>query len=320
MDQRHLRQFIAVAEEHCFSLAAKRLGISQPALSRQVRHLEEKLGVPLFIRTKRRVELTEAGQVFLDEVRRGLLHIDWAMQAARQAGHGEVGRLAIGFVGPATYSVLPPAMQAFQRRFPRVELDLDEASTGEQMAALREGRLQLGFLCPSAAYDDLSIEPVLAEAVVVAVPRGHPLAAEPRVHLSALAAEPLLMVRRELEPTLFESYMELCADAGVTPNLLLGPNPLHLRLSLVAAGLGFAIVPASVRNLRRPDLVYRALHPQPPKLILAAAWRPDDPSPTLRAFLGVMREVIQRQRPVEPSTPRITLAGSARAGAPGIGR
>jgi len=294
MDQRHLRQFIAVAEEHCFSLAAQRLGVTQPALSRQIRKLEEELGVQLFYRTPRRVELTEAGQVFLDEVRQGLLQMDLAMRAARQAGNGEVGRLAIGFVGAATYSVLPPVLRAFLHRFPRVELDLDEMTTGHQLEGLREGRIQLGFLCPPVGCDDLAIEPVLAEAVAVALPRGHRLAGEPRVHLSDLAGEPLLIVRQHLEPALFESVMRLCAEAGVSLNLLQGPNPLHLHLSLVAAGVGFAIVPASVRNLRRPDLVYRPLHPQPARVVLAAAWRPDDSSPVLRSFLAVTRNVTNR--------------------------
>jgi DNA-binding transcriptional LysR family regulator len=306
MEQRQLRRFIAVADELHFTRAAARLGIPQPALSLQIRQLEEELGTTLFRRTKRRVELTAAGQVLLTEARRALAQLDWAVEAARRAGQGEVGRLALGFVGPATYSVLPPILRAFHQRFPDVELDVDELNTGRQLPALREGRLQLGFLRPPAPAESegLVIEPVLREAVVVALRRGHPLAGDRLVHLSELADEPLLIFRRDLEPTLYDSYMRLCAGAGITPRVLHEANPMHLIIGLVAAGLGFALLPASVRNLQRPDVVYRTLQPQPPKVVVAAAWRADEPSPILHAFLGIMREVVGPQPAAEePSAP-----------------
>ncbi len=297
MEQRQLRRFISVAEELHFTRAAARLGVPQPALSLQIRQLEEELGIALFRRTKRRVELTAAGQMFLIEARRALDQLDWAVRAARRAGQGEVGRLALGFVGPATYSVLPPILRAFHERFPDVELDVDEMNTGRQLPALREGRIQLGFLRPPEpdGNEGLVIETILREAVVVALRRGHPLAGGRRLHLGELVDEPLLMFRRDLEPTLYDSFMRLCAEAGITPRVLHSANPMHLIVSLVAAGLGFAILPASVRNLQRPDVVYRTLQPQPPKVEIAAAWRPDEPSPVLHAFLDVMRDVVGHQ-------------------------
>lgn len=303
MELRQLRQFVAVADELHFTRAAVRLGISQPALSLYIRQLEQEIGVSLFRRTRRRVELTAAGEVLLAEARRSLTQLDWAVGAARRAERGEVGRLALGFVGPATYSVLPPILRVFHERFPDVELDVDELNTGQQLPALREGRLQLGFLRPPSAADSngLVIEPVLREAVVVALRRGHPLAGDTRVHLSELAEEPLLIFRRDLEPTLYDSYMRLCAEAGITPRVLHEANPLHLIIGLVAAGLGFTLLPASVRKLQRPDVVYRPVVPQPPKVVIAAAWRIDEPSPTLHAFLGVMREVIGQRVPTGSS-------------------
>jgi DNA-binding transcriptional LysR family regulator len=313
MEQRQRRRFVAVAEELHLTRAAARLGIPQPAPSLQIRQLEEELGIALFRRTKRRVELTAAGQVLLTEARRALAQLEWAVEAARRAGQGEVGRLALGFVGPATYSVLPPILRAFHERFPDVELDVDELNTGRQLPALREGRLQLGFLRPPAPADSdgLVIEPVLHEAVVVALRRGHPLAGDRRVHLSELADEPLLIFRRDLEPTLYDSYMRLCADAGITPRVLHEANPLHLIIGLVAAGLGFALLPASVRNLQRPDVVYRPLEPQPPKVEVVAAWRRDEPSPVLRAFLGVMRDVVSQHTPARrPPAPEDTTVPS----------
>lgn len=299
MENRHLRRFVVLAEELHFTRAAARLGVPQPALSLQIRHLEEELGVALFRRTRRHVELTEAGEVFLTEARRALDQFNWAVRAARRAGQGEVGRLALGFVGPATYSVLPSILGGFHLRFPEVELDVDELNTGRQLPALREGRIQLGFLRPPtpSESDGLMVEPVLRETVVVALRRGHPLAGEPCLHLGELAGEPLLMFRRDLEPTLYDSYLRLCADAGITPSVLHSANPMHLIVGLVAAGLGFTILPASARNLKRPDVVYRALRPQPPRVVLAAAWRADDESPVLRAFLGVMRDVVGHQEP-----------------------
>jgi DNA-binding transcriptional LysR family regulator len=137
---------------------------------------------------------------------------------------------------------------------------------------------------------------------VVALRRGHPLAGDRIVNLRDLADEPLLIFRRDLEPTLYDSYMRLCADADITPRVLHEANPMHLIIGLVAAGLGFALLPASVRNLHRPDVVYRTLQPQPPKVVVAAAWRQDEPSPVLHAFLGVMREVVGPQPPPESPT------------------
>jgi DNA-binding transcriptional LysR family regulator len=306
MEQRQLRRFVAVADELHFTRAAARLGIPQPALSLQIRQFEAELGVVLFRRSKRRVELTAAGQVLLAEARRALAQLDWAVGAARRAEQGEVGRLALGFVGPATYSVLPPVLRAFHERFPDVELDVDEMNTGRQLPALREGRLHVGFLRPPTPdeSDGLVVEPVLREAVVVALRRGHPLAGDRRVRLRDLADEPLLIFRRDLEPTLYDSYMRLCADAGITPRVLHAANPMHLIIGLVAADLGFALLPASVRNLQRPDVVYRPLEPQPPRVVVAAAWRPDEPSPVLRAFLSVMREVVGHQTPAaSPAAP-----------------
>jgi DNA-binding transcriptional LysR family regulator len=290
-EERHLRQFIAVVEELHFTRAAKRLGIAQPALSSQIKRLERRLGVDLFRRTRRRVELTAAGRVFLAEARRSLDQLEWAVEAARRAGRGEVGRLALGFVGPATYSVLPPVLSAFHERYPEVELDVMEMNSGLQLPALLAGRLDLGFLRPPDHATNLWVEPVLREGVIVALPRGHPLAAATRVSASDLAGERLLLFRRELEPTLFDAYVRFFGAVAATPRIDQVANPLHLILALVAAGTGVTLAPASTRNLRRPDVVYRPLTPQPPRLVLAAAWRSDDPSPVLAAFVAVMREV-----------------------------
>ncbi len=143
----------------------------------------------------------------------------------------------------------------------------------------------------------------LAEAAVVALPRGHPLADEPRVRLGELADEPLLLFRRDLIPTLFDTAPRLCADAGVTPEVLDGADAMPLVVGPVATALEFTFLPAPIRNLRRPDVVYRALHPPAPKVVLAAAWRAADPSPLLYAFVGVMRQVTGHHRPGNGNRP-----------------
>ncbi|MGH2615717.1 MAG: LysR family substrate-binding domain-containing protein, partial [Thermomicrobiales bacterium] len=216
---------------------------------------------------------------------------------ARRAGSGELGRLSIGVVEPMTYSVLPAIVREFHARYPEVQLDLSEMHSGQQAPALRDDRLQLGFLHPPEACTDLAIETIMTEAVMVALPRNHPRAADAKVHLCDLADEPLVIFRRDVEPALFDTYQQLCADAGLTPAVVHAANPMHLIVGLVAAGLGYTLLPASVRNLQRPDIVYRALHPPAPRVALAAVWRAGDTSPALHAFLEVTRHVTRLHRP-----------------------
>src|SRR3954453_15892050 len=202
MELRHLRYFVAVAEELHFGRAARRLQLAQPPLSRQIQGLEQELGVRLLERTKRHVELTPAGKVFLEHARKLLTEADHAVAAARRAARGEIGRLAIGFVGAATYSALPELLRVFHTRFPDVELVLYEMTSAHQHDALREGRIEVGFVRPAIPDDTLARRVARGEPLVAALPAGHRLARrdEP-IPLSDLAGEPFILFPRDPRPS-----------------------------------------------------------------------------------------------------------------------
>jgi DNA-binding transcriptional LysR family regulator len=189
MELRHLHYFIAVAEELHFSRAAERLCISQPPLSQQIRDLEEELGVKLFERTKRHVHLTEAGKVFLDRSYLLLAQLEQAIAATQRIGRGEVGQLAIGFVDSAMYTSLPEMLKGFREQFPAVELRLQEMTTAQQIQALYDKQIDVGIVRSAISEPSLSVECLLPESLVLALPENHPLSAQTQVSLSALADE-----------------------------------------------------------------------------------------------------------------------------------
>jgi DNA-binding transcriptional LysR family regulator len=198
MELRHLRYFVTVAEELHFGRAAQRLQIAQPPLSQQIRQLEEELGVQLFHRTKRSVQLTEAGQLFLEEACQILTRAEQAIQIVQRADRGETGRLTLSFVGSATYSVLPVVLKVFRRRFPEVLLSLHEMTTTQQVQALHEDRIHLGFVRPPIYEQELMIESILKEPFVAVLPEFHRLANETQISLLTLANDPFILFPRYL--------------------------------------------------------------------------------------------------------------------------
>jgi DNA-binding transcriptional LysR family regulator len=300
VELRHLRYFVAVAEELHFGRAAARLHLAQPPLSRQIRQLEGELGVPLFERDKRHVRLTDAGAVFLAEARAMLAGAEQAAQAARRAARGEVGRLTVGFIGAASYSVLPGIVQAFRARYPDAELVLQELTTAEQLAALRAGTIRVGLVRPPVADAALAAETVLREPLVVALPAGHALATEPRVAVAALAGEPWVLFPRRLAADLYEQILALCARAGFRPRLAQEAVQMQTVVRLVGAGVGVSLVPRSVETLHSAGVAYRPLADAMAEVEMAVAWRRDDGSALLRQFLAVARAAVEspsRQAP-----------------------
>lgn len=291
MELRHLRYFVAVAEELHFGRAAKRLHLVQPALSKQVFNLEEELGVQLLHRTKRRVRLTEAGRVFLEESRQVLASAERAQDAARRAARGQTGRLAVGFIGPATYSVVPEILKLFRERFPDVELALHEWTTAEQIKRLHEEYIQVGFVRPPFGDMGLDLKTVRRDPVVIILPEGHPLASREAVPLKALEDEPLIMVPRQREPGVFDRFIALCNQAGFSPRVVQEAHQVHTIVGLVAARVGVSFAGDPITNLRRPGVVYRPLCDPSLQLDLALARRREDPPPVLQAFLSVVEEV-----------------------------
>jgi DNA-binding transcriptional LysR family regulator len=285
MELRHLRYFVAVAEELHFRRAAERLHMSQPPLSQQIRQLEEEVGAQLLLRNQHRVELTASGAAFLERAREILDAVESAKLEARRVQRGEVGRLAVGFVGSAMYSLVPELLQAFRESHGDVALRLHELGTTEQLRQLESGRLDVGFVRPQRPRAGLTIEPVFAEPVIVALPDRHRLAARQRIHISDLAGERLVLLTRAGSPGLRTALEPVTDEDAIVQEVA----EMQTVIGLVAAGVGISLVPESVRALQRSGVTYRALAEDAPTVELAVAHREGDDSPVLNAFLTLTR-------------------------------
>jgi DNA-binding transcriptional LysR family regulator len=292
VELRHLRYFAAVAEELHFGRAAQRLHIVQPALSKQIASLETEIGVQLFHRTKRRVTITDAGSVLYEEVRVILQRVERAVEAAQMTAAGQVGSLDLGFIGPAMWSVLPKLLAEHHRRLPDVRFRLSELSSVAQIASLRDGTLDAGFVrLPLHDYDDVEFRVVLTEPFVVTLPERHPAAAAPSVDLGALAAEPFIFVPRRVEPGFYDRCIALCQSYGFSPNIVEeGTGPTAI-CGMVATGLGITLSPASILDAPWPGIVFRQLSRPSLELELAVATRREEPSAALRGFLETIDDV-----------------------------
>ncbi len=296
MELRHLRYFIAVAEELHFGRAATRLGIAQPPLSMQIRDLEREIGVRLLSRTHRRVELTDAGHVFLDGARHIMALVDAMVTAAQRTQRGELGQLRLGFVSSATYATLPRLLRAFRERYPDVRTQLEAATTAEQVTSLRSGSLDIGLLrLPRGEPLDPALDwRVIAEEPLMALlPAEHPAVA-PRVSLTALAHEPFILYPRADNPQIHETIINVCRDAGFSPRIAQESGSMQAMTALVASGMGvaLAIAPPGIRDT--PDAVFRPLAgAASPVWSLALTWRRGgELSPTVLAFLATAREAL----------------------------
>jgi DNA-binding transcriptional LysR family regulator len=301
MELRHLHYFIAVAEELHFSRAAERLHISQPPLSQQIQSLEEELGVKLFERTKRQVHLTEAGKVFLERSYQVLAQLEQAIAATRQIGRGEVGRLAIGFVDSAMYTVLPEILRVFREQFPAVELRLHELTTTQQIQALYDKQIDIGIVRSAISEPGLSVECLLQESLVLALPENHLLSAQTQVSLSSLADESFILSPAKLGPLFYEQIIHSCQQAGFRPKVAQEAVQMQTIIGLVAAGLGIAIVPASMQNFHRSGVIYKSLQEQIPNTGLYLTWRQHDSSPVISAFLSLARKTTQGESTYQPT-------------------
>ena len=288
MELRHLRCFVAVAEELHFGRAAARLHVAQPALSQHIRHLEQELGVQLFQRTKRRVALTEPGRVFLEKTRLVLTQAHVAVQSVQRANQGEVGELSIGFVGSAAQGLLPEVLRSFRKRFPEVQLSLQELTTSQQLGCLRNQQIRVGFLRPPIADPEVETEIVAREPWVVAMPHSHALRARSIIALQELANEPFIGTPRTLGPGFYDQASSLCLQAGFSPRVVQEAIQMQTIVSLVNAGLGVALVPQSVEKLSNEGVLYKRIRGSP-MVQMALAWRRGDQSPVLRSFVGVVR-------------------------------
>jgi len=296
MELRHLRYFLAVAEELHFGRAAARLHISQPPLSQQIRRLEKELQAPLFNRTKRHVELTNAGRVFLGEARALVAQAEQAAGNAQRASRGEIGQLLLGCDLWVDFLNGARIIRLFARRHPEVEIELRDLTAMEQISALEGGRIHVGILRPPVPSKALLSERLLSENLVVAFPRGHRFRNAGRVSWAALGDEPYVLFSRRRAPAFDALIARACHDAGVTLKVKYEVEHPQTILAIVEAGLGISLVPASLRMLRRPGIAYRLLSPAGPTLETVIAWRRDSELPLVQAFVKVARETAPRQR------------------------
>ncbi|AFQ47414.1 LysR substrate-binding domain-containing protein [Burkholderia cepacia] len=293
-DLRQWRYFATVADERHFGRAAERLSMTQPPLSQAIRALEEALGVALFVRTKRSVALTAVGAALLPDVRRLLASADALPPLARRLARGEAGSLSLAFVSTADYGLLPSLLRAFGARYPQVRLQLAEATSDVQIDELVAGRIDAGLVIPPVPPRHavgLSYLPVLREPLVVAMPAAAaPDAPEDEpVHLADLAALPLVIFPRRLAPGFYDIITGCYGAAGETPRIGQEAIQMQTIVSLVSAGMGVALVPQSLRNLRRTGVVYRPLAGVSPVVETGLVWRTGDVSPVLAGFIDVVR-------------------------------
>lgn len=294
MKLHQLRYFVAVAEELHFGRAASRLQIAQPPLSRQIQELEDELSTRLFNRGRRHVELTDAGRVLLQEARLALAHIDRAADAARRAGQGEIGQLVVGVVPTVDTHVFTRILRSFAARYPKVQIVIRSLNTSAQVQGLRAGILQVGFLRLPVREEGLTIALVSREPIVAALPAGHSLGRRHRLSLPLLADEPHIIFPREVAPGYYDMILSLYRQAGV--NIRIGHEAEHVQtiLGLVAGGFGVSLLPGTIRTLRPEGVVFRDLAGRLPRAETAVAYRRDDPSEVLRAFIRVVERLSAR--------------------------
>jgi len=297
MELRHFRYFIAVAEEGHITRAAERLGMQQPPLSQRIKAIERELDVQLFRRRPRGVELTDAGRAFLEHARAMLAHLDQTFETTRRTARGEQGRLCVGVTptGPF-HPFVPRVIRAFREAFPLVSLTLEESLTNDLIEHLRNEQVDAAFLRTSVAeLDELAAHPLLDEPMVVALPSGHALAqgggnGDAVLPLKSLADERFIGYGSPRWLGQYEAVIAACRAAGFTLRVGQEAPRITSTLSLVAAGLGISLVPASLQRIHMDGVAYRRLKGAAiPKAPLLLASRRGDPSSVLRHFLNLVK-------------------------------
>jgi DNA-binding transcriptional LysR family regulator len=296
IELRHLRYFLAVAEELHFSRAAKRLRMAQPPLSQQIRKLEQYIGHSLFTRNSRAVALTYAGEALLERARPILRRIDEDVETVRRVGRGEMGSLTVGFIGSAMLTVLPALLGSYRMRFPQVELRLREFTTSTLVDAIRQGAVDVGFLRDAGPTDGLSVESLLRERYIVALPETHPLAKRKKIALAKLKGEPLVLFPRNLGPLAWDKTIALCETEGLRPKIVQEAPEWLTVLRLVSSELGFSIAPACVATIKAPGVVCRELTKCPISTDIQLAHRTDYLSPIMETFLIAARKAFKKPR------------------------
>lgn len=291
MELRHIRYFLAVAETLNFRRAAERLHLAQPALSAQIKALEEDLGVRLFERTTRAVRLTQAGRVFEEDARKLLAAAAQAEQRAKKADQGLVGSLRIGMISAAATTWLAEILRRFHRKFPGVQLSLFDLTSTEQLHQLRVGELDAGLLRPPVEFPELDSKVVEESRQILALPANHPLARQRQIAWSDFDGEGLVMIHPSRQHRYYDTFLEACARAGAKPFVAQYAHDIQTKLWLISAGFGMAPTSMTFAELKRPGLAFRPLPPGLPPVQTIVVWRRANESPALARFLACFKTV-----------------------------
>ncbi|MEK8129930.1 LysR substrate-binding domain-containing protein [Paenibacillus filicis] len=290
MDLKKLRYFIAVAEELHFNRAAKKLNMTQPPLSQQIQSLEEELGVQLLDRTKREVRLTPAGTIFLEESRSLIAQLERSIQRTQLAAQGKTGQLTLAFVDSAVGGTMVNVIKQFRERFPHVQLTLLEMTSAQQLKALHDGAIHIGFLRSADRSAFIASRLYTNESPVAVLPVTHPLASSSTLSLQSLADEAFVWFPHQMGGSFHDLLVGICREHGFEPRIVQEAVQMYTIVNLVAAGIGISIVPSSVSVFQRSDVVFLPFHEDTPQLPLYAAWQPDNRNPVLTHFLMIMEE------------------------------
>jgi DNA-binding transcriptional LysR family regulator len=291
MELRHLRYFVAVAEELHFTRAAERLGIKQPPLSSQIRQLEREMGTPLFRRETRGVKLTEAGALLFDEARRILDQVERAKVGVQSRARGETGHIHLGFAG-ATYlqRLVLSIIRAYRERFPGVVLSPEQSNTARLIAALHGGEIDVAFVRPPIIDGEgIALDPLIDEPMMIVLPEWHPDAGDPSMPLAALAQETLILFPRTIGPGLHDAIIASCQRAGFSPKLGQEASQTVSIVHMVAAGFGVSVVPQSLQRIHAEGAGCLNIEGEAPRAPISLAYRRDDRSTIVRNFVGLAR-------------------------------
>jgi DNA-binding transcriptional LysR family regulator len=294
MELRHLRYFIAVADELNFSRAAERLGITQPQLSQHIKALESELGVQLCDRKQRPLQLTAAGQAFLEDAKSTLSTLEQVVRKTQRIHQGEIGSLIVGFTSSMANDILPDILRTFRQDCPNISLILREASSGSQIQDLRDRQTDLAFVYQTPAMTEIqSLEMALLsqQTLVAVLPQSHPLTTQSTIAMMDLEHEEFIMPLRPIVSGLSEQIYALCDQAGFVPKVAQEAIFMMTILGLVASEMGISILPSSVQNLQREGVTYRPIQEESISNPLAIAWRQENSSPILQQFIAVAKNV-----------------------------
>ena len=293
MELRHLRYFIAVAEELHFGRAAIRLQISQPPLSQQIKQLETELGVLLFTRTRQRVDLTTAGKSFLMSAYKITNLAVQACEEAKRVDQGESGQLILAFTGAIAFDLLPTILRSYKEKYPNINVILKQMTTADQILSFKRKAIHVGLVVMPVTSKLVNIELLYEEPFVVALPKSHHLAQQKgEINLVNLLNEQFIMTPRNSGEGYYDSIISLCQSAGFIPKKTQEAEELHTVVSLVASGMGVAILPSSIQFVKNDDIAYIPLSPNLPTYNTGVAWSKSEISPVVHSFISFLRESI----------------------------